>query len=122
MRETINGRHLQVCYSPTPRISHRRFEVQSILLGPAPTEELNMPDLTYFSPKVVKRSSLINGRGLFATAAVAKGEVVVVKGGYILTRDQRDQIGEELGPSEVQITEDLFIGPCVCFGVEKGPR
>jgi hypothetical protein len=79
-----------------------------------------MPDLTYFSPKVVKRSSLINGRGLFATAAVAKGEVVVVKGGYILTRDQRDQIGEELGPSEVQITEDLFIGPCALNEREGG--
>jgi uncharacterized protein len=74
-----------------------------------------MPDLTYFSPKVVKRSSPINGRGLFATAAVAKGEVVVVKGGYILT-----QIGEELGPSEVQITEHLFIGPCALNEREGG--
>jgi uncharacterized protein len=54
---------------------------------------------------------LINGHGLFATAAIAKGEVVVVKGGYILTRKQRDSIGEGLGPSEIQITEDLFIGP-----------
>jgi len=70
-----------------------------------------MLDLTYFSPRVEKRASLINGRGLFATAAIAKGEVVVVKGGYILTREQRDSIGEELGPSEIQITEDLFIGP-----------
>jgi hypothetical protein len=71
-----------------------------------------MPDLTYFSPKVAKRLSPIDGRGLFATAAVSKGEVVVVKGGSILTRDQRDRIGEALGPSEVQITGDLFIGPC----------
>jgi uncharacterized protein len=39
------------------------------------------------------------------------GEVVVVKGGYILSRTQRDQISRELGPSEIQITEDLFIGP-----------
>jgi hypothetical protein len=70
-----------------------------------------MLDLTYFSPRVEKRASLINGRGLFATAAIAKGEVVVVKGGYILTREQRDRIGEELGPSEIQITKDLFIGP-----------
>lgn len=70
-----------------------------------------MPDLTYFSPKVEKRSSPIDGRGLFAKAAIAKGEVVVVKGGYVLTREQRDRIGKELGPSEIQITEDLFIGP-----------
>ena len=79
-----------------------------------------MLDLTYFSPKVEKRASLINGRGLFATAAIAKGEVVVVKGGYILTREQRDSIGEELGPTEIQITENLFIGPTVSAEREGG--
>jgi hypothetical protein len=73
--------------------------------------EAIMPDLTYFSPKSEKRSSPIDGRGLFAKAAIAKDEVVVVKGGYVLTREQRDRIGKELGPSEIQITEDLFIGP-----------
>ena len=79
-----------------------------------------MLGLTYFSPKVAKRASLINGRGLFATAAIAKGEVVVVKGGYILTREQRDSIGEELGPTEIQITEDLFIGPTMSAEREGG--
>ena len=68
-------------------------------------------NLTYFSPKTEKRISPIQGRGLFAKADIEKDEVVVVKGGYILTKSQRDQIGEELGPSEIQITEDLFIGP-----------
>ena len=79
-----------------------------------------MLDLTCFSPKVEKRASSINGRGLFATAAIAKGEVVVVKGGYILTREQRDSIGEELGPTEIQITEDLFIGPTMSAEREGG--
>jgi uncharacterized protein len=68
-------------------------------------------NLTYFSPKIEKRPSRIDGRGLFAKQAIKAGEVVVVKGGYILTRAQRDRIGGELGPSEIQITEDLFIGP-----------
>ena len=67
--------------------------------------------LSYFSPKVEKRTSPIDGRGLFAKGPIEMGEVVVVKGGYILTRAQRDQIGKELGPSEIQITEDLFMGP-----------
>jgi uncharacterized protein len=44
-------------------------------------------------------------------SGVSKDEVVVIKGGYNLTRDQRDRIGQALGPAEVQITEDLFIGP-----------
>jgi SET domain-containing protein len=68
-------------------------------------------NLTYFSPKVEKRMSPIDGRGLFSKAIIKKGEVVVVKGGYVLTRRQRDAIARELGPSEIQITEDLFIGP-----------
>lgn len=68
-------------------------------------------NLTYFSPKVEKRKSAIDGRGLFARENISSGEIVVVKGGYVLTRAQRDQIGALLGPSEIQITEDLFIGP-----------
>ena len=67
-------------------------------------------NLSYFSQKVEKRSSPIEGRGLFAKRAIKMGEVMVVKGGYVLTRTQRDRIGRELGPSEIQITEDLFIG------------
>jgi uncharacterized protein len=79
-----------------------------------------MPDLTYFSPKVEKRSSPIHGRGVFAKAMIARDEVVVVKGGYVLNREQRDRIGEELGPSETQITENLFIGPTTPAERERG--
>lgn len=68
-------------------------------------------NLTYFSPKTEKRDSAIEGTGLFATAPIAAGETVVVKGGYIMTKAQRDKVGETLGPSEIQITDDLFIGP-----------
>lgn len=67
-------------------------------------------ELTYFSPKVEKRLSGIEGRGLFAREAIAVAEVVVVKGGYTLTKDQRDRVGQEIGPSEIQVTDDLFIG------------
>jgi hypothetical protein len=76
--------------------------------------------LTFFSPKVEKRKSPIDGRGLFATEPIAAGEVVVVKGGYILTKAQRDEIGKKLGPSEIQITEDLFIGPATKAEREGG--
>ena len=72
---------------------------------------MRAPNLTFFSPKVEKRNSTIDGRGLFAKEPIEQGEIVVVKGGYILTRAQRDEIGRELGPAEIQITEDLYIGP-----------
>ncbi len=68
-------------------------------------------NLTYFSPKSEKRGSDIEGRGLFAKEPISKGEIVVIKGGYVMTKAQRDKIEENLGPAEIQVTEDLFIGP-----------
>ena len=66
-------------------------------------------DLTYFSPKTEKRVSGDRGaRALFAREAISEGEIVVViKGGYVMTRKQRDEVGRRLGPSEIQITEKL---------------
>jgi len=77
-------------------------------------------NLTYFSPRVEKRTSAIHGRGLFSIDNINKGEIVVVKGGYILTKNQRGEIGKELGPSEIQVTEDLFIGPATASEREGG--
>ena len=79
-----------------------------------------MLNLTYLSPKVEKGNSQIEGRGLYAKSAIRKGEIAVVKGGYILTKAQRDEIGKELGPSEIQISEELFIGPSMMAEREGG--
>lgn len=70
-----------------------------------------MIEQTYFSHKVEKRRSDISGRGLFAREPITPGEIITVKGGFILNRQQRDEIGRLLGPSEIQISEDLYIGP-----------
>lgn len=77
-------------------------------------------DQTYFSVKVEKRVSAIHGRGLFAREPIARGEIVVVKGGYVMTRAQRDEVSLELGPAEIQITEDLHIGPVTSEQRERG--
>ncbi|MEO1248359.1 MAG: SET domain-containing protein-lysine N-methyltransferase [Pseudomonadota bacterium] len=66
---------------------------------------------TWFSPKVEKFSSNIEGTGLIAKQAITAGEVVVVKGGHIFDRARRDALAETLGPAEIQIGDDLFIGP-----------
>ena len=68
-------------------------------------------DLTYFSPKAEKRKSDIEGRGLFATKPISQGEIVVVKGGYVMSRMQRDEVEKSMGPAEIQVTERLYIGP-----------
>lgn len=67
--------------------------------------------LAWFSPKVAKRASGIEGRGLFAVEPIAEGELVVIKGGHVFDRITRDRLAETLGPAEIQIGDDLFIGP-----------
>lgn len=68
--------------------------------------------LSYLSPKTEVRESKIHGRGLFATAEIAKDEVVAVKGGRIVDRETlRREITPRLGPVEIQIGDDLFITP-----------
>jgi uncharacterized protein len=70
-----------------------------------------MPDLTYRSPKTEVRASPIHGRGLFAAQPIARGEIVAVKGGYVLTRSQWTALEPALGSAEIQISEDLVIAP-----------
>ena len=70
-----------------------------------------MQRLSYLSQKTEVRESPIHGRGLFASAPIARGEVVVVKGGHIITREQLREITPELGPVEIQIGDDLFVAP-----------
>src|ERR1044071_8320582 len=68
--------------------------------------------LSYRSPKTEVRESKIHGRGLFATADIAKDEIVAVKGGHIVDRKAlREKITPVLGPVEIQIYDDLFIAP-----------
>ena len=66
---------------------------------------------SWFSPKVEKRGSAIEGRGLFALSDIASGETVAVKGGHVFCRAERDRLAETLGPAEIQISEHLFLGP-----------
>ncbi len=70
-----------------------------------------MLPLSYRSPKTEIRPSPIHDRGLFANAAIAKDEVVAVKGGHIIAGERKDAVNEELGPVEIQIDDDLFIAP-----------
>ena len=68
--------------------------------------------LSYLSPKTEVRESKIHGRGLFATADIAKDEIVAVKGGHVVDRKTlREAITPRLGPVEIQIDDDLFIAP-----------
>jgi len=70
-----------------------------------------MHALSYRSRKSEVRESPIHGRGLFAKEAISKGEIVAVKGGYILGRQTWADLEPQLGSAEIQVAEDLFIAP-----------
>jgi hypothetical protein len=72
---------------------------------------LAVRNLSYISPKAAVKQSSIHGRGLFAKDPIAKGEIVCIKGGHIFNRERLREIQKSLGPAEIQIGEDLFIGP-----------
>lgn len=73
---------------------------------------MNETPLSRRSPKTEVRQSPIHGKGLFATADIGKGEMVMIKGGHIVSREflQRE-VTPKLGPVEIQIGNDLFITP-----------
>jgi uncharacterized protein len=70
-----------------------------------------MPSLSYISPKATVQDSPIHGRGLFAIAPIAKGEIVCIKGGYIITREVLSTMPEWYGGADIPIADNLYIGP-----------
>jgi SET domain-containing protein len=70
-----------------------------------------MPNLSYISPKATVKESPIQGRGLFALEPIKKREIVCIKGGYIFDRQKLREVEKSLGPAEIAISEDFFIGP-----------
>jgi hypothetical protein len=69
------------------------------------------PAASWLSPRTRIGPSRIEGRGLFASEAIPSGEVVAVKGGSIFGREELARLAPVLGSAEIQIGDDLFIGP-----------
>jgi uncharacterized protein len=72
-----------------------------------------MSNLSYISPKAAVKESSIQGRGLFAVEPIEKDEIVCIKGGSIFNRRTLQEVTKTLGPAEIQIAEDFFIGPLI---------
>lgn len=64
---------------------------------------------SYLTPKAVEREKSINGRGSFAIERISKGEIVFIKGGYILTRDT--MLIEKIGYNYWPLCDELFLAP-----------
>ncbi|HKA08619.1 MAG TPA: SET domain-containing protein-lysine N-methyltransferase [Gemmataceae bacterium] len=66
---------------------------------------------SYRSPKTAVRPSRIVGRGLFADAPIAAGEIVCVKGGHLLTKAEFANYKGVANEAELQIADNLFLSP-----------
>jgi SET domain-containing protein len=65
---------------------------------------------SYVSPKAVKGGpSAIDGRGLTAVAALAKDEIVAIKGGHIVDTATLRRLPERLQNSDVQIADGFHL-------------
>ena len=72
-----------------------------------------MQNLSYISRKAAVKESSIHGKGLFAVEPITSGEIVFVKGGYIFNRQTLDSMPDWYRAAEIQIAQDLFIGPVI---------
>ncbi|OLE43169.1 MAG: hypothetical protein AUG14_09920 [Candidatus Rokubacteria bacterium 13_1_20CM_2_68_19] len=66
---------------------------------------------SWLSPKTEKRTSPIEGRGLFARDAIRAGEIVAVKGGVVMDAAALARVRDEVSPAEIQIEDGLYIAP-----------
>ena len=59
-----------------------------------------------------KQISKTHGNGLYAIDDIKEGEVVAVKGGYIMSRDEWAKLEPSVGEAaEIQISDELVIAP-----------
>ena len=66
---------------------------------------------SYRSPKTVVKPSGIAGRGLYAAAPIARGEIVCVKGGHLVDRATLDRHKVVVNDADMQIADDLYLAP-----------
>jgi SET domain-containing protein len=63
------------------------------------------------SPRTAVRPSPIGGRGLFAAAPIASGEIVCVKGGRLIDRAALDRLRPVVRDAELAVADGLYLAP-----------
>ena len=66
---------------------------------------------TWRSPKIEVCDNTLAGRGVVARAPIARDEIVAIKAGNILTRDQLTAATAAAGDMALQIDDDFYIAP-----------
>jgi uncharacterized protein len=66
---------------------------------------------SYRSPKTEFKDSAIIGKGRFAKEAIGKGEIIAIKSGRIINKQQLQEYSAEIKASQHQISDEFFIAP-----------
>lgn len=67
---------------------------------------------SYRSPKVeIRTASKIAKRGIFAKDKIKKDEIIAIKNGCILTKDEFDALDDDCKEYCLQIEDHFFLGP-----------
>jgi len=70
-----------------------------------------MLKFSYSSPKTEVRDSKIDGKGLFATQKIFKGEIIAIKSGRVVDKQTLDANKAIIRGSEMQIADEFFLAP-----------
>ncbi len=71
-----------------------------------------MPEITsYRSPKIEVRNTSLSGRGVFAREPICAKEIIAIKAGHIVNREQVERITREIGDYSLQIHDDFYLTP-----------
>jgi SET domain-containing protein len=66
---------------------------------------------TYRSPKIELRENTLAGRGVVAIEDIARDEIVAIKAGNIVTRDEIAAVTAAAGDLALQIDDDFYLAP-----------
>lgn len=77
---------------------------------------------SWMNPKLEVRQTDRYGRGVFAKELVAKGEMLFVMGGYILTTEDDNALRGEVADKGIEISEKFMIGPRSPEDLERMPE
>ena len=66
---------------------------------------------TWRSPKIRVSDNTLAGRGVVAIADIEKDEIVAIKAGNIITRNELEQATASAGDMALQIDDDFYLAP-----------
>ena len=66
---------------------------------------------TWRSPKIRVTDNTLAGRGVVAVDDIARDEIVAIKAGNIITRDEIDAVTAAAGDLALQIDDDFYLAP-----------